>query len=201
MSSDSAAGNTCGEGAGGGDGGKSGKRGPGARAGRRDYSHLPRVEVVWDFPGGGYCCPECATPFHRLRLVFLLADGMEGPQELFAELEHPKRQAAFRTRLRDAGVTTATVSSPAELSEKLYQALAKLQRAQTAGVPVGRVWSVPARNAGFTGREELLAALRDALRRGGPAVVQAVHGMGGVGKTGSNAAATFCELLRQDTMR
>jgi transposase len=47
-------------------GGKSGKRGPGARAGRRDYSHLPRVEVVWDFPGGEYCCPECGTPFSRL---------------------------------------------------------------------------------------------------------------------------------------
>jgi transposase len=47
-------------------GGKSGKRGPGARAGRRDYSHLPRVEVVWDFPGGGYCCPGCGTPFNRL---------------------------------------------------------------------------------------------------------------------------------------
>jgi transposase len=47
-------------------GGKTGKRGPGARAGRRDYSHLPRVEVVWDFPGGGYCCPECGTPFTRL---------------------------------------------------------------------------------------------------------------------------------------
>jgi transposase len=41
-------------------------RGPGARAGRRDYSHLPRVEVVWDFPGGGYCCPECGTPFTGL---------------------------------------------------------------------------------------------------------------------------------------
>jgi transposase len=47
-------------------GGKTGKRGPGARAGRRDYSHLPRVEVVWDFPGGGYCCPECRSPFSRL---------------------------------------------------------------------------------------------------------------------------------------
>jgi len=47
-------------------GGTSSKRGPGARAGRRDYSHLPRVEVVWDFPDGGYCCPQCATPFHRL---------------------------------------------------------------------------------------------------------------------------------------
>jgi transposase len=42
------------------------KRGPGARAGRRDYSHLPRVEVIWDFPGGGYCCPECGTPFTGL---------------------------------------------------------------------------------------------------------------------------------------
>jgi transposase len=31
------------------------KRGPGARAGRRDYSHLPRFEVSWDFPGQGYC--------------------------------------------------------------------------------------------------------------------------------------------------
>ena len=41
------------------------KRGPGARAGRRDYSRLPRVEVIWDFPGGGYCCP-CDTRSHVL---------------------------------------------------------------------------------------------------------------------------------------
>jgi transposase len=61
-------------GGGGGDGGQdrgrgSGrnvKRGPGARAGRRDYSHLPRFEVFWDFPGGGYCCPECGEPFSPL---------------------------------------------------------------------------------------------------------------------------------------
>ena len=42
------------------------KRGPGARAGRRDYSHLPRFEVIWDFPGGAYCCPECGLPFTLL---------------------------------------------------------------------------------------------------------------------------------------
>jgi transposase len=48
-------------------GGNKGRpRGPGARAGRRDYSHLPRVEVIWDFEGGGYCCPECGTPFTGL---------------------------------------------------------------------------------------------------------------------------------------
>jgi transposase len=40
-------------------------RGPGARAGRRDYSHLPRAEVIWDFEGG-YCCPECGAPFTLL---------------------------------------------------------------------------------------------------------------------------------------
>jgi transposase len=39
------------------------KRGPGARSGRRGYSGLPRFEVFWDFPGGGYCCPECGEPF------------------------------------------------------------------------------------------------------------------------------------------
>jgi transposase len=46
--------------------GKDVKRGLGARAGRRDYSHLPRFTVIWDFPGGGYCCPECGEPFTPL---------------------------------------------------------------------------------------------------------------------------------------
>jgi transposase len=54
--------------------GRSVKRGPGARAGRRDYSHLPRIEIVWDFPGGGYCCPECGEPFT------LLGDHWSGEQ-------------------------------------------------------------------------------------------------------------------------
>ena len=52
-----------------GDGGgkKKVKRGPGARAGRRDYSHLPRVEIIWDFPGGGCrCLPDCGVPFTGL---------------------------------------------------------------------------------------------------------------------------------------
>jgi transposase len=50
------------------------RRGPGARAGRRDYSHLPRFEMFWDFPGGGYCCPECGEPFT------LLGDHVSGQQ-------------------------------------------------------------------------------------------------------------------------
>jgi TIR domain/Tetratricopeptide repeat/NB-ARC domain len=46
-----------------------------------------------------------------------------------------------------------------------------------------RVWNVPARNLGFTGRDEMLVAIRERLAAGGRAVVQALQGMGGVGKT------------------
>jgi NB-ARC domain len=45
------------------------------------------------------------------------------------------------------------------------------------------VWTIPARVRGFTGRAGLLTELEGALRSGGPTVVQAVSGMGGVGKT------------------
>ena len=51
-------------------------------------------------------------------------------------------------------------------------------------VPARRVWGkVPARNPGFTGRESLLADLHRALTSEERAVVQALRGMGGVGKT------------------
>ncbi|MFC0003942.1 FxSxx-COOH system tetratricopeptide repeat protein [Micromonospora siamensis] len=45
------------------------------------------------------------------------------------------------------------------------------------------VWNVPRRNAAFTGRGVPLVELRERLSGGSTAVVQALHGMGGVGKT------------------
>lgn len=44
-----------------------------------------------------------------------------------------------------------------------------------------RVWNLPARNTDFTGRNELLTALREALTP--QSRVQVLHGRGGVGKT------------------
>ena len=127
------------------------------------------------------------------RLVFLLGEDTEGPAALFADLEYGARQHAFRDRLAESGVTTATVTSPGELETALLQALTALPRPEpeapptaAASVPalVGRrVWTIPARVRGFTGRAELLAEVEVALRSGGPAVVQAVTGMGGIGKT------------------
>ena len=46
-----------------------------------------------------------------------------------------------------------------------------------------RVWNIPARNPAFTGRGDLLAAVQARLQAGHPAVVQALYGIGGVGKT------------------
>jgi transcriptional regulator with XRE-family HTH domain len=46
-----------------------------------------------------------------------------------------------------------------------------------------RLWNIPARNPAFTGREGLLAAVRERLEGGQAAVVRALYGMGGVGKT------------------
>jgi len=59
--------------------------------------------------------------------------------------------------------------------ERPYGGRAPAQRAQ--------VWNVDARNPGFVGRELLLVDLRRRLHSGGTAVVQALRGMGGIGKT------------------
>ncbi|MFE1229822.1 FxSxx-COOH system tetratricopeptide repeat protein [Streptomyces sp. NPDC058745] len=46
-----------------------------------------------------------------------------------------------------------------------------------------RVWNLPGRNAGFTGRDDLLVRLRQTLASGSRVAVQALRGRGGVGKT------------------
>ena len=125
------------------------------------------------------------------RLVFLLGEDTEGPAAMFSDLEYGARQHAFRDRLAESGVTTATVTSPGGLETALLQALTALPRPKQQSATVvaadvsvtRRVWTIPARVRGFTGRTELLAELEAALQLRAPAVVQAVTGMGGIGKT------------------
>jgi hypothetical protein len=103
---------------------------------------------------------------------------------VLVDLQRGDRQQAFRDRIDNSGLTTAVFTTPSDLETLLLQALTRLPRARrTEGIPVSSLWNIPARLVAFTGRERLLADLRAALCTSEHAVVQAVHGMGGVGKT------------------
>ena len=93
-----------------------------------------------------------------------------------------------RTARKDTAVLLSGALGLAEPVRALFVAAARGQvpAAEVLGAVRGarpRVWNIPARNPGFTGRDDLLAEVREQLVAGDKAVVQALHGTGGVGKT------------------
>jgi TIR domain-containing protein/uncharacterized protein DUF4062/NB-ARC domain-containing protein len=126
---------------------------------------------------------EVASELGMPRLVFLLSENATGPGWLFRDLRYGVRQEAFRWRLRDSGVTVREVTSPDDLKAAVLQALTAQPRVQGRNTESVRVWGIPAQQARFTGRENHLAQLRAALTAHTPAVVHALNGMAGVGKT------------------
>jgi len=134
---------------------------------------------------------DTATAAGLPRLVFLLDTAAADVGIPLAELiDHAfgARQEEFRRRVQASGLVTQSFASPDQLGRLVERSLRELAAARRGAgpLPLGsvlRVWNVPARNPGFTGREPLLAAVRDRLEAGDTAVVQALQGMGGVGKT------------------
>jgi len=133
---------------------------------------------------------DAATEAGLDRLVFVLdtsAADVGIPPAGLIDLDYGARQEAFRRRVQDSGLVTGSFASPAGLGQLVERSLRELAKRRDAGqgLPerVRRVWNIPARNLGFIGREGLLAAVRERLAAGDRAVVQALQGMGGVGKT------------------
>ena len=134
---------------------------------------------------------DTATAAGLPRLVFLLDTAAADVGIPLADLiDHAfgARQEAFRRRVQASGLVTQSFASPDQLGRLVERSLRELAAARRGQgrLPPGsvlRVWNVPARNPGFTGRDALLAAVRQRLLAGDRAVVQALQGMGGVGKT------------------
>jgi Domain of unknown function (DUF4062)/Tetratricopeptide repeat/NB-ARC domain len=136
---------------------------------------------------------DTATAAGLPRLVFLLDTGAADvgiPLDQLIDHAFGARQEAFRRRVQASGLVTQTFASPDELGRLVERSLRELAAARRGPDPGGlapgsvlRVWNVPARNPGFTGRDGMLAAVRERLLAGDRAVVQALQGMGGVGKT------------------
>ena len=141
---------------------------------------------------------DAATEAGLTRLIFLLDEHTALPippaQLHDDEPDRRARQLAFRDRLRSAGLTVHTVTTPENLELRLYQALLESQPAtpeasgpggRTPGVPQ-QVWELRGHRPDpyFTGREDDLAAVHRALR-GGSATsgIQVITGLGGMGKT------------------
>lgn len=103
------------------------------------------------------------------------------PVAVLAPPAQPTLATALPT-LTTASPALTAASAAAVASPDLGGARVVTERGQ-ARLRLPRVWNVGPRNPGFVGRDATLEHLRERLRSGGTAVVQALHGMGGVGKT------------------
>jgi hypothetical protein len=119
-------------------------------------------------------------------LVFLLGEDAQGFAELFRDIEHGGRQDAFRTSLPERGITVATVTSPAHLSEVLYQALVNLDHgAGDVSGWRGPVWAVPSLRGDEVTRPGLMEDLVAAVTRPGVSAVGMTTGLWGAGGFGN----------------
>ena len=134
---------------------------------------------------------DTATAAGLPRLVFVLdttAADVGIPLDQLIDLQFGVRQEVFRRRVQTSGLVTRSFASPDELGRVVERSLRELAQARHRPGPlppgsVLRVWNIPARNPGFTGRDDMLAALRGALVAGDRAAVQALQGQAGMGKT------------------
>jgi hypothetical protein len=145
-----------------------------------------------------------ATALGLPRLVFLLDEDevLPLPASCLSDQTYGERQAAFRARMSEAGITVRKVGSPEQLETLLFQALTEVRAAGDESPPgSGRARSairVARRPVYLAGREGLLAEIETRLagrEPGGPRIV-ALCGLGGAGKSSMAAEYAHRQLDR-----
>ena len=123
----------------------------------------------------------------RFRLVLVRIDDAELPQILRSMISvsiFGLAEAEARAKVLRAVSVQFEPAGIAPYPPGLYRETGKLTRSpRLPGRPPSTWGSVPAYNASFTGRDQVLVNLRDALGRAGQPVVTVLHGPSGVGKT------------------
>ncbi len=147
---------------------------------------------------------DAATARRLPRLVFLLDENevLPLPQSCLADLTYGERQAAFRVRVGEAGITVWKVRSPAQLETLLFQALTEVRagwsQPSPGSDPARAAVRIAPRPVFLAGREGLLAEIETRLaggEPGGPRIV-ALCGLGGAGKSSMAAEYAHRQLAR-----
>ncbi|MEU1619102.1 FxSxx-COOH system tetratricopeptide repeat protein, partial [Streptomyces sp. NPDC005722] len=104
-------------------------------------------------------------------------------RDLFDLEEGTAREVLLGAVSGPDGVPTTPPGFPGQrgTAGRLQRVGATGPRLPGSGLP--RVWNIPGRNAGFTGRDDALIRTRERLTGAGTVTVLALNGRGGVGKT------------------
>lgn len=124
---------------------------------------------------------DALKAFRRAQQVFIDELGIDPGRQL-TELQAAILSADpnLEWRPRRSGSSTPTAEPAAVASDG--PAAPSTEKIAATARP--RIWNVPARNPHFTGRADLINQLHDGLRENQHRLsVQALHGLGGVGKT------------------
>jgi tetratricopeptide (TPR) repeat protein len=145
-----------------------------------------------DYLRARFTQPEWAAAFRRdptgekgiLLPVRVRKCDLEGllPQIVYIDLVGLEETTAHDTLLAGVRRERAKPTAPPGFPGAIPRSVPQRPRFPGALPPI---WNLPhLRNPNFTGREDILAQLRSALTSGQPAALtQAIHGLGGVGKT------------------
>ncbi|MER8004557.1 FxSxx-COOH system tetratricopeptide repeat protein [Streptomyces sp. NPDC094149] len=159
---------------------------------RSVLANVPSSASLLPPPSASLCDPTVPSItsrnayFHRVELSAMVAVSFLGRAAVLRDALrwHDQRHAVRLNDLPPAAPDAIPYPRPVEDQGALRMTTTPQRPEEGVRTAQPRVWSLPPRNQNFTGRTELLDLLDERLGEGTTTVLpEAIHGMGGVGKT------------------